>query len=261
MEQYKSMIRKVVVLAALVLAMPLIAEEARQRYTIVTNPDAPRTQALRRLTASSEEKIARRIRSFRNIPAYAADLTPSEAEALRKSGDVVSVDPVVERHIATVGPISANYENYDHQITPWGLPVVHAKDVWVATRGEGINVAVLDTGIDWTHPDLAPAYQGGVNILDDTKPPMDDNFHGTHVAGIIAAADNDFGVVGTAPGVKLWNVKALDQSIEGLVLFVIFSSTGRVVPSAKAPLARSKASRSGAEPSGPSAPMRRLCCR
>ena len=176
---------------------------------------APRTQALRRLTASSEEKIARRIRSFRNIPAYAADLTPSEAEALRKSGDVVSVDPVVERHIATVGPISANYENYDHQITPWGLPVVHAKDVWVATRGEGINVAVLDTGIDWTHPDLAPAYQGGVNILDDTKPPMDDNFHGTHVAGIIAAADNDFGVVGTAPGVKLWNVKALDKEGKG----------------------------------------------
>ena len=61
MEQYKSMIRKVVVLAALVLAMPLIAEEARQRYTIVTNPDAPRTQALRQLTEVIDVVVLERI--------------------------------------------------------------------------------------------------------------------------------------------------------------------------------------------------------
>jgi serine protease len=212
------MIRKLAVLAVLVLAMPLIAE-TRQRYTIVTNPDAPRASSLRRLTSNAEEKIARRVRTYRNISGFAADLTPAEAEELRKSPGVTAVEPVVERYAASLGvvpnTVAPNYEHYEHQITPWGLPVVHAKDVWPVTRGEGINVAVLDTGIDWNHPDLQAAYAGGINILDETKPPMDDNFHGTHVAGIIAATDNDFGVVGAAPGVKLWNVKVLDREGKG----------------------------------------------
>jgi serine protease len=209
------MLRKFAVLAVLLLAMPVIAEETRQRYTIVTDPDAPRPTRLRRLTSNAEEKIARRVRTFRNISAYAADLTPAEAAELRNAPGVTAVDPVVERYAASLGRIAANYENYDHQITPWGLPVVHIREVWPVTRGEGINVAVLDTGIDASHPDLQAAYSGGINILDETKPPMDDNFHGTHVAGIIAATDNDFGVVGGAPDVKLWNVKVLDREGKG----------------------------------------------
>jgi subtilisin family serine protease len=210
------MIRKLAVLAALALAMPVIAEEARQRYTIVTNPDAPRSASLRGITSNAEEKIARRVRTYRNISGFAADLTSSEAEELRKSSGVMSVEPVVERYAATLpAQVAADYESYEHQIIPWGLPVVRVQDVWPVTRGEGINVVVLDTGIDWNHPDLQAAYQGGVNILDETKPPMDDNKHGTHVAGIIAATDNDFGVVGAAPGVKLWSVKVLDISGKG----------------------------------------------
>jgi serine protease len=209
------MIRKLAVLAALVLAMPLLAE-TRQRYTIVTNPEAPRAASLRRLTSNAEEKIARRIRSFRNVSGFAADLTPAEAEELRRTSGVVSVDPVVERYAATLpGQITANYETYEPQVTPWGLPVVRVKDVWPVTRGEGINVAVLDTGVDRNHPDLQAAYVGGVNILDDTKPPADENKHGTHVSGIIAATDNGFGIVGAAPGVKLWNVKVLDIDGKG----------------------------------------------
>ena len=208
------MIRKLAVLAALLLAMPLLAE-TRQRYTIVTDPDAPRTARLRRLT-SNAEKVARRVRTFRNIPAYAADLTAAEAEALRNAGGVVAVDPVVERYASALpATIGANYERYDQEVTPWGLPVVRVQDVWPVTRGEGINVVVLDTGVNWDHPDLRDAYAGGINILDETKPPMDDNKHGTHVAGIIAATDNDFGIVGAAPGVKLWNVKVLDLQGKG----------------------------------------------
>ncbi|MGZ8779208.1 MAG: S8 family serine peptidase [Thermoanaerobaculia bacterium] len=209
------MIRKAVLIAAIVLAMPLLAE-TRQRYTIVTNPDAPRSASLRRLTSNAEEKIARRVRTYRNVSGFAADLTPAEAEELRKTAGVSAVEPVVERWAAALPKnIAANYERYDQQITPWGLPVVRVAEVWPVTRGEGINVAVLDTGIDWTHPDLQAASAGGVNILDETKPPMDDNLHGTHVAGIIAATDNGFGVVGAAPGVKIWNVKVLDVEGKG----------------------------------------------
>lgn len=210
------MIRKLVVLLAFVVAMPLLAE-TRQRYTVVTDRDAPREHGVGRLTTDSGERIARRVRTFRNLPGFAADLTAEEAAQLRASAGVLSVDPVVERYASAIPPggIAPDYDRYDEQVVPWGLPVVRAHEVWPVTRGEGINVAVLDTGIDWNHPDLSAAYAGGVNILDVTKSPMDDNKHGTHVAGIIAATDNEFGVVGAAPGVKLWNVKVLDVTGKG----------------------------------------------
>lgn len=72
------------------------------------------------------------------------------------------------------------------------------------------NVAVLDTGIA-THPDLAIA--GGVSCLGSSY--ADDNGHGTHVAGAIGALDNDIGVVGVAPGARLWAVKVLDAQGNG----------------------------------------------
>jgi len=194
--------------------MPLIAE-TRQRYTVVTNSNTPRAHAVRRLTSDSAEKAAHRVRTYKNISGFALDLTAEEAAALRNTAGVDAVEPVVERWASGVvpGKIVPNYERYEPQVTPWGVPVVRADQVWPVTRGEGINVAVLDTGVDWNHPDLKDAYVGGINILDETKLPIDDNKHGTHVAGIIAAAQNGFGVVGVAPGVKLWNVKVLD--IEG----------------------------------------------
>jgi len=69
---------------------------------------------------------------------------------------------------------------------------------------------VVDTGIDLTHPDLS--VKGGINIINPRKSPADDNGHGTHVAGIIAALDNDFGVVGVAPEASLYAVKVLNRS-------------------------------------------------
>jgi subtilisin family serine protease len=69
-----------------------------------------------------------------------------------------------------------------------------------------VNVAVVDTGIDLTHPDLNVV--GGRNCASDRDPSFDDHYgHGTHVAGIIGAKDNDEGVVGVAPGANLWAVR------------------------------------------------------
>jgi subtilisin family serine protease len=104
------------------------------------------------------------------------------------------------------------------QTVPYGIDLVHARDVWPVTRGKGtVNVVAIDTGIDYTHPDLKAAYAGGYNVFTKTNDPKDDHIfgHGTHVAGIIAAADNDFGVVGVAPEVRLWSVKVLDANGQG----------------------------------------------
>ena len=74
-------------------------------------------------------------------------------------------------------------------------------------------MAVLDTGIDKDHPDLVVV--DGVNLINTRKSYDDDNGHGTHCAGIIAAIDNEIGVIGVAPGVDLYAVKVLDRRGSG----------------------------------------------
>ncbi|MFO7538971.1 MAG: S8 family peptidase [Chloroflexota bacterium] len=75
----------------------------------------------------------------------------------------------------------------------------------------GVEVAVIDSGIDGNHPDLNVL--GGINFSGGPSHRWSDgNGHGTHVAGTIAALDNDFGVVGVAPGAGLWAVKVCGNS-------------------------------------------------
>lgn len=93
--------------------------------------------------------------------------------------------------------------------------------VSLGLTGNGVNVAVIDTGIDCLHPDLQPNCQGGVNLLNQTPSSDDDNGHGTHVAGIIAAAGNKFGVQGVAPEAGLYAVKVLDAKGSGALSTVI----------------------------------------
>ncbi len=76
------------------------------------------------------------------------------------------------------------------------------------------DVAIVDTGIDPNHPDLDVV--GGVNCsTSDRTKWQDDNGHGTHVAGTVGALDNGYGVVGVAPGVRLWAVRILDSGGSG----------------------------------------------
>ncbi|MGD2063087.1 MAG: S8 family serine peptidase [Nitrospirota bacterium] len=106
------------------------------------------------------------------------------------------------------------------QVTPTGVARVGA-DLATAT-GSGVTIAIIDTGIDACHPDLSPNYKGGKNLLVKGKgEPVDDNGHGTHVAGIVAAADNGFGVVGVAPDASLYAVKVLDSDGAGSLSTVI----------------------------------------
>ena len=100
----------------------------------------------------------------------------------------------------------------------WNLPAIHAPEAWDITRGTAaIKVAVVDTGVDCGHPDLQGQCAAQVNYVDSNSGPIqDDNGHGTHVAGIIAAVMNNLiGVAGVAPGVKLVALKALDSSGSG----------------------------------------------
>ena len=94
----------------------------------------------------------------------------------------------------------------------WGLSAMRVPAAWTVTRGDArVVVAVLDTGVDLSHPDLRNRLVEGRSFVTGRSGPADDNGHGTHVAGIIAAeADNGVGVSGVAPGCRVMPVKVLD---------------------------------------------------
>jgi len=97
---------------------------------------------------------------------------------------------------------------------PWGVARVNAPAAWTAGGGAGVKVAVIDTGIDCGHPDLRCDFSAGTNVVDPGSAPMDDNEHGTHVAGTIAGRGTN-GPLGVAPKATLIPVKVLDGSGSG----------------------------------------------
>ena len=202
---------KRIALGALVV---LIAASAfggeTQRYLVGTK----RTARIASLSKELRDPAERRVRAFSLIDAFAADLTPEEASALRRSADVRWVEPVVERRIA------ATASTPGVQMVPYGVAQVHAPETWLGRRSGDVNVAIIDSGIDPTHPELAASYAGGYHVFEDAEP-IDDIGHGTHVAGIVGAANNAFGVIGVAPGVRLWALKVVDDTGRGTMDDVI----------------------------------------
>lgn len=99
---------------------------------------------------------------------------------------------------------------------PYGVRMINAPSVWPAEKGKDIVIAVLDTGCDLSHPDLSDAVIGGRNFTSDNPDDYtDSHFHGTHVAGSIAASLNSQGIVGVAPECKLLILKVLDENGDG----------------------------------------------
>lgn len=104
---------------------------------------------------------------------------------------------------------------------PWGVKRVNAYAAWDITMGQGVKVGIIDTGMDYNHPDLKANYAGGYNAVDTSEPPMDDNGHGTHVAGIIGAVRDGAGVAGVAPKASLYAVKVLNAEGSGAYSAII----------------------------------------
>lgn len=106
----------------------------------------------------------------------------------------------------------------------WGLRTTRAAVAWCSGfTGEGVTVAILDTGIDPDNPDLSPNVdvQRSISFVDSEPTIIDFNGHGSHVGGIVAAAQNNFGVTGIAPNATLIGVKVLDQTLAGTVFNVL----------------------------------------
>lgn len=151
---------------------------------------------------------------------------------LRRNGDVELAQPDYRARVADVpdDPYFAVYQwnlrnlgivleisSTVHPLTTAGADI-KAVPAWDAAKGDpGVIIAVLDTGVDLGHPDLAPKIESsGYDFANDDDDATDDHWHGTHVAGIAAAdTDNGAGVAGVAWDCRILPVKVLDQNGDG----------------------------------------------
>ncbi len=142
------------------------------------------------------------------LQGYSATLTPATAAALEASPAVqwVQEDTAVET-TAQSTPTGIDRANADASPT--------AKINGVDERVD-VDVAVIDTGADLNHPDLNIYKAGAKNCSVGAVSANDLHGHGTHVAGTIGAIDNGSGVVGMAPGARIWPVKVLTDAGTGL---------------------------------------------
>jgi len=165
------------------------------------------------------EKHGVKLESVRGSIA-AGTVAPGRIAALRADPSVAYVE---EDGIATASagkPAPAPAPTQPSESTPWGVARVWGSDAGAglpAKTGDGVTVAVIDTGIDMNHPDLAGNIDAAKSktFVTRTSTPDDDNGHGCHVAGTIAAEDNTIGVIGVAPGATLIAIKVLDKRGSG----------------------------------------------
>jgi subtilisin len=147
------------------------------------------------------------------LKGFTGELGPGQVRALRKDPEVAYVAPDRIMHASLLAPAAAGEQ------VPIGVRRIGAATSTTVEHSSGIGVAVLDSGVDLTHPDLNVA--DGTNCVTAGAPADDDNGHGTHVAGTIAAKNNGAGVVGVAPGTKIWAVKVLDAAGNGSASSII----------------------------------------
>jgi subtilisin len=178
---------------------------------VVLDRDADVTAAVER--GKRDHQITPSLTFRHAARGYAAELTRGQARAIAEDRDVFAVIP--DKPVELVA-----------QSTPAGVrrvnatksPLTRIDGQDLASHRANVDVAIIDTGIQPDHPDLRVV--GG---YDCTRPGTaterswpsrwrDDHGHGTHVAGIVGALDNDRGVVGVAPGARLWSVRVFDAT-------------------------------------------------
>lgn len=162
--------------------------------------------------------------------------TQAEAEALVRglSAEGVTAEPNATYRVGGVAPTAGGKSSRGIDLTripgmqasagllaaeplgasQWGMAAVGAERAWAFTRGSGVTVAVVDSGVDASHPDLAGRVLPQVNMLND-RLTGDPYGHGTHVAGIVAASLDGVGVAGIANQARIRPVRVLDATGAG----------------------------------------------
>jgi len=150
--------------------------------------------------------------SYTLVPAVAASLPSSAIEGLLRDPRVRAVE--LDEMVYAVG--------FDSELNnTWGVERIGAGKVHPENMGAGVEIGIIDSGVDYTHLDLCDFYVGGYDFVDGDDDPMDVYGHGTHVAGTACAIRNGFGVVGVAPECALYSLRVLNDDGAGYISDVI----------------------------------------
>ncbi len=216
-----------VLLALVVVALcvpTMVLAAAQPRLIVGFAPeatDASRTATLGRAGLRGAKSTSIRPLRAVVVPVAAGKLHATRARLLARPGVAyVEVDHVAHAYdlgdAAASGVAAAWHPNDTFLSQQWALTTLRAEEAWELARGTGVTIAVLDTGVDYIHPDLAGRVDLGRDFVDGDDDPMDVQGHGTHVAGIAAgAADDSFGIAGIAPGSRILAVRVLDAKGAG----------------------------------------------
>ncbi len=161
------------------------------------------------------------------VNGLAIELPRGRLNALAHAPHVTGVELDARITALEPAPVTAAATGDLEYDNAWGVEHIGSKTAHDAGfRGQGVRVAIIDTGIDYIHddpldtpyvvdPEFNAEYRGGYDFVNNDADPYDDNGHGTHVAGILAAEHNGYLVVGVAPLVDLYALKILDSQGSG----------------------------------------------
>ncbi len=177
-------------------------------------------QAIQGKSKTLQEEVS----GWRNVVVLPVDREPQ-----------IPVDPSQ----AMLAPVSDGMPNPEYKLPPgelapdqvvilseagdvadWGHAVIGVPEAWKKTKGKGVRVAVLDTGIDHRHRDLKGKIVASKDFTGSRSGDSDVQGHGTHCAGVVLAAENGVGMVGVAPEAELIVAKVLDDNGSGLSTWI-----------------------------------------
>lgn len=172
------------------------AEEYEEKRMLVVFDEELNEQEMKETVLEAGGEMTE---AYSEVDMASVDLTSAEAADLREDPSVHLVEEDIVLRL-------------NNQLEDWGIASTRVPSAWDSGfTGKGIKVAVIDSGIS-PHSDLAIA--GGISTVGYTSSYKDDQGHGTHVAGIIGARNNSFGVRGVAYETEIYAVKAFDRNGE-----------------------------------------------
>jgi subtilisin family serine protease len=203
------------VLPLALAATPAQAQRAGDRidgsYMCVFNKDAVSRGNAQAEANRAAQSVGGRVTKVYSVAirGFSANLPPQAVERIRANNPNIAY--CEQDQVVSIPPIRAQGGGVNGtavqpaQETPWGIARVNG-----GAAGSFATAWVIDTGIELTHPDLNVDTARSRSFIRDSSP-NDQNGHGTHVAGTIAAVDNTIGVIGVAPGARVVAVRVLDR--------------------------------------------------
>lgn len=179
------------------------------------------------LETEKSKKNVKDIKPMSIINAVAANVTPAVLASLIERSDVSTVEldaiyTIGQSETSSVETEASTAQESTASTNAWGVDKIGAPAVWQqGITGKGITVAVVDTGVDATHPDLDdlddnpsttdPKVIGWIDYINSKSSPYDDHGHGTHVSGTISGTGANGIQTGVAPGTNLIVAKVFDS--------------------------------------------------